>query len=59
MSNRRLIVITEVMEGINNAIGYCDQMIHQRGNMKFMAFRDMLHIMKNSIIKYIKDTVVV
>lgn len=31
------------------------QLIHQRQNIKFMAIRDQLNLIKNGVVKYIKD----
>jgi len=44
-----LQILAEHMEGLSTMIDASSQMVHQFGNIKFMAVRDMLSIIKDSI----------
>lgn len=56
MSKRSKIqILTDFMSGLNDMIDASSQLIHQRQNIKFMAIRDQLNLIKNGVVKYIKD----
>lgn len=42
-------MLADYMEGLNTMIDATSQMIHQFGNIKFMAFRDVLNIIKEKM----------
>lgn len=48
-----LQMLGDYMEGLNTMIDASGQMIHQFGNIKFMALRDMLTIIKDKMTKAI------
>lgn len=45
----RTQMLAEFMEGINTMEGAATQLVSTRANPKWMALRDMLHIIKGSI----------
>jgi nucleoside 2-deoxyribosyltransferase len=46
-------ILSEFMEGLNTMIDASGQMVHQFGNIKWMAMRDMLNIVKDGLSKQI------
>lgn len=42
-------MLADYMEGLNTMIDACGQLIHQFGNIKFMALRDMLTIIRDKM----------
>lgn len=51
MKRSRILIMADFMEGLNTMTDAAGQMIHQQGNMKFMAIRDMLHLVRDAIEK--------
>ena len=51
----KIEILADFMTAINTMIDASSQMVHHRQNPKFMAIRDMLHIIKNGAEKLIKD----
>jgi len=47
------IVLTQLMEGLNDMTDASSQLIHQFQNPKFMAVRDMLNMIRDHISKKI------
>lgn len=45
----KIQILADFMEGLNTAIDASSQMVHQRQNIKFMAIRDMLNVIKDDI----------
>ncbi len=52
----KIELLTDFMTGINRMMGATDQLVQQRQNPKFMAIRDQLNMIRDSISKYIKDS---
>lgn len=55
MKRTRIQMLTDFMEGINTMIDASSQAIHQRQNMKFMAMRDMLNLIKDNAVSLLKE----
>lgn len=45
----KIQILSEFMESLNTMIDASGQMVHQFENIKFMALRDMLNIVKDGI----------
>lgn len=45
----KIQILSDFMEGLNTAIDASSQMIHQRNNIKFMAMRDILNMIKDDL----------
>lgn len=50
MKRSQIEILADYATGLNTMIDACSQLIHQRGNIKFMAVRDILNIVKKSTI---------
>lgn len=55
MKRTRIEMLTDFMTGINTMIDAASQAVHQRQNVKFMALRDMLNLIKDDAVKLLKD----
>lgn len=51
MKRSRIEIMADFMTGLNTMTDAAGQMIHQQANMKFMAIRDMLHLVRDAIEK--------
>ncbi len=49
-----LDMLTDYLNGLNIMIDASSQLIHQFQNVKWIAIRDMLNIIKDSAVKEIK-----
>jgi len=49
-------MLNDFMEGLNTMIDASGQMVHQFQNIKFMAIRDMLNIIKDKLSGQIVGT---
>jgi hypothetical protein len=57
MQNRTdLEILTNFLEGLNDAISGVSQLVHQRINPKFIGIRDMLQIILDKTKKMVKET---
>lgn len=56
MANKRneIQMLSEFMQGLNTAIDAAGQMVHQFQNIKWMAMRDMLNMIKDNLVNEIK-----
>lgn len=52
MAKREKIqIMADFMEGLNTMTDASGQLVHQLGNIKWIAMRDMLHIIKDALSK--------
>lgn len=50
MSKRgKIQILAEFMEGLNTMIDASGQLVHQNQNIKWMAMRDMLNLLRDSM----------
>lgn len=45
----KIEILADFMTGLNCTIDASSQLIHQRNNIKFIAIRDMLNVIKDDI----------
>lgn len=50
MKRTQVEILTDYVQGVNTMIDASSQMIHQFGNIKFMAVRDILQIVKKATV---------
>lgn len=55
MKRNSIQMLNDFLEGLNTMIDAASQAVHQRQNVKFMAIRDMLNLIKDDAIKLLKD----
>lgn len=51
MKRSKIQMVTDFLEGLNHASDASTQLLHHYGNMKWMAVRDMLEIVKDDCMK--------
>lgn len=51
MKRTRIQMMGDFMEGLNTMTDASGQMVHQHQNVKWMAMRDMLHVIRDAIEK--------
>lgn len=58
MKRNHILILSDFMEGLNTMIDASGQMVHQFGNIKWMAVRDILNVIRDSKLAAVNKSVV-